>query len=246
MLDAEFERLIRAARQAPARERDRALAAAGECPTAEDVRRLHDGRLLEADRRNALARHLSSCPRCADANLATLLATEVPATRTITPVRPMRRVAGMARWAAAAVLLIAALVGVESGARGTAALGGAWLVDPFGQELRDALAEPVARRVLVRASSDGWLVLVRRGAETVRVEAIDGPARITRVHGGEEVVLPLTGALEVPAPEDWIVLHLRSPIDDEQLDALARRAVRGDRPAGVDVLRFPVSPTRPE
>ncbi len=254
-LDPELERRIRASREAPARLRDGLLAALGDCPSEEDLTRLADGRLADAKRRHELGRHLVSCPRCADRNLAHLLAVDAAAgaTPSVRPVAddpgrappaPVRPAVRVVRWAAAAAVLLAAVVGLGTAERTTPALDGAWLVDPYGFELRSLPAEPVGRRVLVRASSDGVVALVRRSAEDVLVEPLDGPREQLAVSAGEEVVLPLRRALEVPAAEDWLVLHLDGEVPDAELRALARRAVRGERPAGVTVLRFPVAPTK--
>ncbi|MFG0320466.1 MAG: hypothetical protein ACF8XB_24555 [Planctomycetota bacterium JB042] len=254
-LDPELELRIRASREAPARVRDAWLAAAGDCPAEEDLTRLADGRLVDAERRRELGRHLVSCPRCADRNLGHLLAADAAAGAT-PPLRsvggdlgralpgPIRPAARAGRWAAAAAILLATVVGLGTAERTTPALDGAWLVDPYGFELRSLPAEPVGRRVLVRASADGVLALVRRSASDVGVERLDGPHEQLPVAAGEEVVLPLRRALEVPAAEDWLVLHLESPVSDAELRALARRAVVGERPAGVNVLRFAVAPTK--
>lgn len=243
-LDPAFLALVRAAGDSPERARDAALAAAGDCPAPEDVVRLQQGRLADEHRRRALARHLVSCPRCGGSNLGALLRAEnvrdgSPATagRTL-------RSAGLARVAAAAALLLAGLVGVRSGLEAER-LAGAWPVDAYGLELRQAPAEPSSRRVLVRAEADGHLALVRRSATAIRIEAVEGTARTVPVRKGEEVVLPLDRALEIPAAEDWLVLHLSSPPTDAALEALAVEVVRGAHPTGVDVLRFPVAKTRP-
>ena len=252
-IDASFRAVVRSALHSESRAFDAALAADGECPTAEDVAFLDAGQIVDPARREALARHLVSCPRCLEANLAALLVPVCGGTgRSSGPLRVVKTtgVPTLATWAAAAALLLCAYFAQSpTGSATNSALGGTWLVDPYGLEMRSAPRAPVGRRVLLQAKRGGFVALVRlstgatAGTGPTVVEPVDDTHVTVAVTSGDELILPLDHAIAVPTSEDWLVLWLDMRLDAAGLEALATRVARGARPTGVEAQRLIVPPT---
>lgn len=238
--DDVLESVIAAAGKSRAFALERELAATADCPTEGELRELARGALDDRSRRQALARHLITCPDCLDRNLE-VLGREAAITRVTESSFASRPLAVSLRVLAAAAVLAISTVALRlpdprsevapiASVRGT---------DAFGFEDRNGgVADDVAlRRTVVQAGSDGFLALAILDGTAAQRVAIDGPRYSLGVRSGEEVLLPLDRALPCRKGDVWIVIHSASAIDDAQLARALPALSRGYEVAGFRAQR---------
>lgn len=244
--DAEPEIDVRAFLASELLATERRLATSGECPDAAEVDLLARGEIRHAWRREALARHMLFCRRCLDQNLVRLAAGRGPERSLAAGAAPgMRSIRPLARVAAAAVLVIAAVFFFSTPDRVVErGLVATRVTDAHGLETRNVhVLEPGdPRRLLVEVARPGYLGLLRATARGGAWEPVEGDALLLRSDGAEEVLLPLDHAVPVEGPEDWIVVRLDDPIEPAALKELAPRLLAGERPGGVEVARHRFRP----
>ena len=228
--------------------RERHAASGGECPDPRELRDLVDGRIDAPWRREALARHIVYCSRCADRNLTQLLAdgaeTEAAHQDAPTPTIVRRRPMRLTHVAAAAGMLVAAVLGESlSTPPVPPAVGGVYITGESGLEPRTAELDTTQRRAMVAVDRGGYLALARLFTDRATWEAVEGDRLATPVVPGEEVMLPLDRSLPVSERQDWLIVHLGDAATEAELSAWLPRLVRGESVDGVDgVFRVTLAP----
>lgn len=245
-IDQEIEQPLAAYRASAAFASEQALAESGACPDPAEVAALSAGTITVPWRRAALARHLVACPRCADENLALLLALDraedeghhgedmVARPRFRIHLRP-------AILASAAALLLAAAglgpLGIETSAP---AIREAYGVDRYGFLVRNP--DPLLERIQVTSTTHGYVALARLSASGIELEPMRSSELMIEVFADEQVVLPTDRVLALEGDDEWLVLHCAKPLGATELAELARNAAAGALPPGVASARLRFSP----
>ncbi len=221
-LDPELHAALVSWRDSKLHESEAMLAAIGECPTPEEVLALESGEIGDAGRRNALARHLIACPRCAAQQLHAL-------SFGITPARGSSNVGSRrAQFAAAAVVLFAFAAAMWSGIAPSSAPAqeiAARFTDAKGNSPRSPLATPA--RIEVRSPAAGWVSVLRlESSGAVVPERVEGDSLSAAV-GVENVVLPLDRTLSVAPGASFLILFSASEPNAADLENRAQDALRG-------------------
>jgi hypothetical protein len=163
---------------------------------------LQKGEIRDQQRRQALARHLLACPRCADPSLKVLL-----------PQREarVRQLAKVVLPIAAAVLLAFLFFPDKAPTEPATELVGevfvdCYLVDATGLVLRGPEGPATARRALVQVSQAAQLALLVEEQGLWRMEAVEGKELWVAAEPGEELLLPLDRAVDLRSPSRWAIL----------------------------------------
>ncbi len=236
-IDPELAKALADFRDSDLHQSEAVLAALGECPTPAEVLALEAGEIAAPWRRNALARHLIACRRCAARQLATLANGAAPLAAPA---------AGLARrrtqFAAAAVVLasIAASLWAARPADRIRSLGGgdvvatAW-ADAQGLRMRGADDPKREARVLAVAPRAGFMSLVRidgAAASVPVIETVEGAAISVAVVADQPLVLPIDRVLSFAPGTVYLTLFTEEPIPVTELPLVAMDALRGVPPKG--------------
>lgn len=238
--DEVLESVIAAAGKSRTFALERELAASADCPTEVELRELARGSLDNRSRRQALARHLVTCPSCLERNLEVLGREAAFGQAPASPLAGRPLAVSLRMLAAAAILAISTIAlrlpDPRSEESPIASVRG---TDAFGFEDRNGgVTDAVAmRRTVVQASNDGFLALAVLDGPKAELIAIDGPRHSLGVRSGEEVLLPLDRALPCRKGDVWLVIHSATAIDDAQLGKALPDLVRGYEVSGLRAQR---------
>ncbi len=233
---------------------EKSLAAIHPCPDPRELIDLERGQILDATRRHALARHLVTCPNCIDANLRALFPSRTSSAPT-SSVTSIPRVGK--RWIASAVASLAAAfllaatswLALDAPARRPFPISGIHPTDAGGFETRGPPIDPtdplaVRRRVSIDVCTTGFVSLVRpnrdpsgSGDDSIEILPVKGPAIMTSVASGEEVLLPLDTSVPCGKGETWLVLFCSRELEADEIRDAASRLLKGYRVDGIEAVR---------
>lgn len=233
---------------------EKSLAAIHPCPDPRELLDLERGQILDATRRQALARHLVTCPNCIDANLRALFPSRTSSAPTAIvtsiPRAGKRRIATAVSSLAAAFLLAAtSWLALEAPLRTSFPISGIHPTDAGGFETRGPALDPadpfaVRRRVSIDVRTTGFVSLVRptrdpsgSSDDSIEILPVMGRAIVTTVESGEEVLLPLDAAIPCAKGETWLVLFCSRELEADEIRDAASRLLKGYRVDGIEAVR---------